>query len=105
MRNLVPLAGPRWIMTNGYIQSRLLGPPLQLHFPEPKAIAIAAPAVGTNQDPLRLGVEWAPHLSPPTAKALHGKTGCVMRTTPGFTHHFFQEFEPTLSINSRCPNQ
>ena len=83
MLNLVPLAGPRWIMTNGYIQSRLIGPPLQLHFPEPKAIAIAAPAVGTNQDPLRLGIEWAPHLSPPTANALHGKTGCVMRTTHG----------------------
>src|SRR5512135_289856 len=46
MLDLVPLAGPWGIMTNGYLQSRLVGPPLQLHLPEPKAIPIAAPAIG-----------------------------------------------------------
>src|SRR5271170_6619244 len=30
MFDLVPLAGPRWIMTYGHIQSRLIGPVLQL---------------------------------------------------------------------------
>src|SRR5947209_5831691 len=40
MLNLVPLARPRGVMTDGDIQSRLVGPPLQLHLPEPKTIAV-----------------------------------------------------------------
>src|SRR5271165_5925898 len=83
MLNLVPLAGARRIMTNRYVQPGLIRPTLQFHFPQSKAVAIAAPAVGTNQHPLRLGIERMAHLSPPTANALHGKTRRVMGTAHG----------------------
>src|SRR6059058_5884984 len=83
MLNLVPLARPRGVMTDGDIQSRLVGPPLQLHLPEPKTIPVAAPAIGANQDRFRPGIERGSHLAPPPANALHGKAGGVMRTAHG----------------------
>ena len=83
MLNLIPLARPRRVMTDGDIQSRLVGPPLQLHLPEPKTVAIAAPAIGANQDRFRPRIERGSHLAPPPANALHRKTGGVMRTTHG----------------------
>src|SRR3954467_15339741 len=83
MLDLVPLTGPWRIVTDRYVQPRLVRPTLQLHLPEPKAIAITAPAIRTNQDPLRLGIKGVAHLTPPTANTLHGKTRRVMGTAHG----------------------
>src|SRR5665647_674521 len=83
MLNLIPLTGARLIMTNRYVQPRLIRPPLQFEFPQPKAITITTPAISTNQHPLRLGIKRVAHLSPPTANTLHGKTRRVMRTAHG----------------------
>ena len=76
---------PRRIMTNRYVQLRLIRPTLQFHLPQPKAVAITAPAISTNQHPLRLGIKGVAHLSPPTANALHGETRRVMGTAYGVT--------------------
>src|SRR5580704_9176673 len=83
MLDLIPLTGPRGIMTNRYVQPRLIRPTLQFHLPQPKAVAIAATAISTNQHPLRLGIKRLPHFSPPTTNALHGETRCVMGTAHG----------------------
>ena len=83
MLDFVPLAGPRGIMTDRHVQARLVRPTLQFHLPQPKAIAIAAPTVGTNQHTLCPSIKRVTHLSPPTTNALHGKTRRVMGTTHG----------------------
>src|ERR1022692_2032638 len=83
MLNLVPLTGARWIMTNCYVQPCLVRPTLQFDLPEPKAVPITAPAIRTNQDPLRVGIKGVAHLSPPTANTLHGKTRRVVGTAHG----------------------
>src|SRR5271157_4901769 len=49
MLNLVPLTGSWRIMTNRYVQPRLIRPMLQFHLPHPKAVAITATAISTNQ--------------------------------------------------------
>src|SRR5208283_1071539 len=51
--------------------------------PKPNAIPVAASAIGTNQHSLCLRIQGMPHLSPPAANALHGKTGRVMRAAYG----------------------
>src|SRR5271157_4864447 len=83
MLDLVPLAGPRGIMTDRHVQARLVCPTLQFHLPQPKAIAITAPAVSTNQHTLCPSIKGVAHLSPPTTNALHGKTRRVMGTAHG----------------------
>src|SRR5436309_2114252 len=45
--------------------------------------ALTAPAISTNQHPLRLGIEGMAHFSPPTANALHGKTRRIMGAAHG----------------------
>src|SRR3954469_12577347 len=83
MFNLVPLTGARRIMTNRYVQPRLIRPTLQFQLPQPNAVAITAPALSTNQHPLRLGIEGMAHFAPPTANALHGKTRRIMGAAHG----------------------
>src|SRR5271165_1044908 len=83
MLNLVPLTGSWRIMTNRYVQPRLIRPMLQFHLPQPKAVAITATAISTNQHFLRLGIKGVTHFSPPTTNALHGKTRRVMGTAHG----------------------
>ena len=83
MLDLVPLAGARRIMTDRDVQPRLVRPTLQLHLPEPQTIAIAAPAISTDQDPSRLSIEGVAHLAPPTANTLHGETRRVVGTAHG----------------------
>src|SRR5271170_962920 len=83
MFDLVPLAGPRWIMTYGHIQSRLIGPVLQFHLPESEAIPIATAAIRANQYLVSVGIKGMSHLAPPAANTFHGKTGRVMRTAHG----------------------
>src|SRR5580658_524337 len=83
MLNLVPLTCSWRIMTNRYVQSRLIRPPLQFQFPQPKAVAITAPAISTNQHLLHLGIKGMAHFSPPTTNTLHGKTRRVMGTAHG----------------------
>src|SRR5277367_2091342 len=80
MLDLVPLTGSWRIMTNRYVQPCLIRPTLQFHLPQPKAVAITASAISTNQDLLRLGIKGVAHLLPPTANALHGETRRVMGT-------------------------
>src|SRR5580693_7538658 len=70
-------------MTYRYVQPRLIRPTLQFHLPQPKTIAITAPAISTNQDPVRLAIKGVAHLCPPTTNTLHGKTRRVMGTAHG----------------------
>src|SRR6266481_4921519 len=83
MLNLVPLTGSWRIVTDRYVQPRLVRPTLQFHLPQPQAIAITAPAISTNQDPFRLRIKRVAHLSPPTANTLYSKTRGVMGTAHG----------------------
>src|SRR3954454_17168537 len=83
MLNLVPLTGPWRIVTDRYVQPRLVRPTLQLHLPEPKARATTAPTLSTNQDPPRLGIKGVAHLTPPTANTRDGETRRVLGTAHG----------------------
>src|ERR1700733_7475314 len=83
MLNLVPLTGSGRIITTRSVQPRLIRPTLQFQLPKPKAVAITAPAISTNQHLLRLGIKGVTHFSPPTTNALHAKTRRVMGTAHG----------------------
>src|SRR5487761_1242612 len=48
--DLVPLARPRWKMTDREGQAGFIREGLQLQFPQAQPPAIAAPAIGRNQD-------------------------------------------------------
>ena len=78
MLDLVPLARARREVADRDLQARLVGEFLQFHLPEPDPIAVAPPAVGTDQQPLRLGVRLLTHREPPLADALDGEAGRVV---------------------------
>src|SRR5512135_3182125 len=76
--DLVPLARARREVADGDLQTRLVGEALQFHLPEPDPIPVAPPTVGTDQQPLRLGIQLLAHAEPPLADALDGKAGRVV---------------------------
>src|SRR5512135_3259348 len=65
MLNLVPLARPRREVTHRDPQADLVGPPLQAQLPEPRPDPIAPPAIGRDQQLVRLRIDPLPHLQPP----------------------------------------
>ena len=78
MLDLVPFAGAGREVAYRDGQRGLIGEFLQFQFPQPQAPSVAAPAVGGDQDRLRLRIN-APTLSaPPTADGGHRKCAGVM---------------------------
>ena len=78
--DLVPLARPRREMANGNGQPRLIRQLLQFQFPQPQPRAIAAAAIGRDQQVPRLGIQPTAFGSPPAANGRDGEsTGVVVR--------------------------
>ena len=75
MLDAVPLAGARRVMGDGDGEAGLVGEVLQLDFPEADPSAIAATAIGSDQQARGLGIALAPHAPPPATNALDGE-GC-----------------------------
>src|SRR3990170_7543265 len=78
MLDLVPLAGPWGQMTDGHPHARVIHERLQFKLPESDPIAIASPAVRTDQQPFWVRILVTTHGLPPAAKAAHGKAGRIM---------------------------
>ena len=75
---LIPLAGARRKMADRQRQPRLVSQALQLPFPKPQAPAIAAAAIGGEEQSPRLPIQ-APALgAPPTADRRHRKRARVV---------------------------
>jgi hypothetical protein len=69
--NLVPLAGAWWKVTDCYVDPDLVGQALEFALPQPRARAIAAAAIGGDQQFLGFGVADAADLLPPATDRLH----------------------------------
>src|SRR5450756_54453 len=78
MFDLVPFARPRREMTNGNGKTRFICQLLQFQFPESQPGAIAAAAIGRDEQVLRLGIELAAFGSPPTANGRDGESTSVV---------------------------
>jgi hypothetical protein len=50
MLDLVPLARPRWEVTDGERETGLVSEVLQFELPQPDAVAVAAAAVGGDEE-------------------------------------------------------
>jgi hypothetical protein len=68
--DLVPLAGALWQVVDFDADTDLVGQHLQLTFPQADARAIAAAAIGGNQQPLRLGIALPADLVSPATDAM-----------------------------------
>src|SRR5258708_6544305 len=87
MLDLVPFTGGWGKMTYGDLQSELATQLRQTPFPQMTPSAVAAPAVGGNEQPRRAWVAATTHFAPPATNTLHGKFGGVMiaaDTDPAF---------------------
>src|SRR6201989_1528526 len=71
---LVP--GGRWLTTMS--RSSSLASFCQFAFPQPDPRAVAAAAIGGDQQPDRVGVTRPPKVEPPLADAVHREGGCAM---------------------------
>lgn len=67
-------------MTSGNAKAQLRGQALQLHLPQPHPVAVAAPAIGADQQLLRPGIRRPAHAQPPAPDTGDGKTGGVVIT-------------------------
>ena len=73
MLDLVPFAGARRQVAHGNRQAEFIGQFLQFQFPQPQARAIAAAAIGRDQQLPGVGVEGLAHQAPPATNALDRK--------------------------------
>lgn len=78
MLDAVPLAGAGRVMGNADCQTGLVGELLQLDLPEAQAGAVAAAAVGGDEQPPGAGMTLAAHAMPPAADAFDGEGGSVV---------------------------
>src|SRR5208282_6001790 len=76
--HFVPLAGSRREMAHGDRKPRLVGQALQLQFPKPQPVAVAATAIGGDQQLARLRIESLALMAPPSSNRHHRKGGRVM---------------------------
>src|SRR5215831_12689994 len=76
--DLLPLALPRRQVTDRDPQTRLIGQLLQTDLPQPIATAVAPPAIGRDQQLLRLRVDRMPHPNPPPPDRLYRELGRVV---------------------------
>ena len=85
MLELVPLAGPRRQVTDGHRQAARVSELLQLDLPQADPIAVAAPAIGADEQPLGPLIGAHPHGLPPAAEASDREGGRVMVPTDRVT--------------------
>ncbi len=78
MFDLVPLARSRREMANGNGQTRFVRQLLQFQFPQPQPPAVAAAAIGRDEQVPRLGIQLAAFGAPPTANGCDGESAGVM---------------------------
>ena len=78
MLDLVPFAGPRREVADVDGQAQLARQVLQRDFPEPAAAAVAAAAIGGDQQLAGAGVARRTHLTPPATDRFDGEPGCVV---------------------------
>src|SRR5271169_178644 len=78
MLHLVPLARARWEMADRQRQPGLVGQALQLPFPQPQAPAVAATAIGGDQQATRARIQAAALGTPPTADRRNRERARVM---------------------------
>ncbi len=83
MLDFVPLARPRWKMTDRDGQACFIREGPQLHFLQAQPPAIAPPAVGRNQDRGGRRIELLAFLAPPSPDGRHRK---LSRVVTGFPH-------------------
>lgn len=76
--DLVPFASPRRKVTDGDRQPTVVRESLQLFFPQPQPIAVAAPRIRRDQQPRGAAVPRVPQLLPPAPDAGHGKFPSVV---------------------------
>src|ERR1700730_8562642 len=82
--DFVPLAGAGWQVTDGDVEGEVVGQLRQLAFPQPSPRAIAAPAIGGDQQSGCLGIARPTDGEPPLADAIDSKRGRVMVNASGF---------------------
>src|SRR5207249_782442 len=73
--DLVPLAGPRRIVTHHHVQSGFITEALQVVLPGPVATSVAAPAVGADEHLPRCRVVPPAEDAPPSSDTLHREFG------------------------------
>src|SRR6202043_577596 len=78
MLDFVPLAGAWRQVADHDVDAELVGQLLQFAFPQPDPRAVAAAAIGGDQQPGRVGVTRPPEVEPPLADAVHREGGRVM---------------------------
>src|SRR3954463_1030791 len=78
MLDSVPLAGARRQVGHRDRQPGLVGEALQLALPQPDPYAVAAAAVGGDQQPCGGGVAGPAEVAPPVPDALDGEGGSVV---------------------------
>src|SRR3954463_1394808 len=78
MLDPVPRAGARRQVGHRDRQPGLVGEALQLALPQPDPYAVAAAAVGGDQQPCGGGVAWPAEVAPPVPEALDGEGGGVV---------------------------
>ena len=78
MFNLVPLAGPRGVVTDRDGDAQFVRQLLQVELPGPIATPIAAASIGTQQQARGFGIRSAPEQLPPSPQTLDRKLRCVV---------------------------
>ena len=81
----VPLAGARWEVTDGDRYSEFVGQNAEFPLPQAQPNAVAATAIGGDQQPRRGGIAGGTELVPPAADTLDGEH-CVSWLMPRLTH-------------------
>src|SRR5437870_1200502 len=76
--DLVPLAGAGWQVVDHDVEAEFVSQLLRFAFPQSDARAVAAAAIGSNQQPGRVGVTRPPETAPPLADAVHCEGGRIM---------------------------
>src|SRR5215813_12577214 len=76
--DFVPLAGAGRQVADDDVEAELVGQLLQFAFPQPDPRAVAAAAVGGDEQPGRVGVTRPPEVEPLLADAVYCEGGRVM---------------------------
>src|SRR5437773_6783751 len=71
MLDLVPLARARWVMADDDRESQMVRETLQVNFPRPQPVPVAASRIGADQQASGLRVRLPPQQSPPAPDTLH----------------------------------
>src|ERR1700730_13771584 len=79
--DLVPLAGAGRQVADHDVEAEFVSQLLQLAFPQPHPRAVAAPAIGGDQQSGCLGIARPTDGAPPLADAIDGERGRVVVTT------------------------